>query len=376
MKIRFAKLYMLLMLLVGAAVSAHAEDANPLKAYATSCYAAYYTGQQNPLMKDFVGNDWENFSGADFSVRLTRVETQIGGMASWAYSHNYAKVFSGNMMTELLRRARPAVLNASVAQSAFCDQVYGISPAITAVSDQAVDMVERQANSRTKTAEETVTCSLAYNAGHENSDIRKSPLNAVFSGLDKYDFGLKKFELDLYADTADAFANVPQYVAYPTGEDDWKTKLARALEETDQDTQIAFLKEVAACDASFKMRDPLIESPLANPSIPHAECAARYNSLAPFYAQSPQTQQYFQQRALHAGRFVKLLGAEKNDQIILSSISAASDVKVKTYVTDAGQADPNRLMEAFANVGQCDQQYGLQYTEPPRELYRAARMAE
>ena len=344
--------------------------------YATTCYASYVTGRDNPGMQQNVAMEWENLQNADFAARVQLVEPHIGGVASFIYAESFADVMSGNMMAELLRRMRPAVLNAAVAKAAHCDTVFGAEPAIIPVSDQAVDMVRRQAESRDKAPEEIVTCSLVYKAGGENWEIRKSPLNAVWDGLETFDFNLRTFELDLYADTASAFGNVPAYVSFPPDEENWSKKLTTAMEAGDTDTQTAFFKEVAACDASFDMRNPLTEGPLVNPKVSHKECAVRYNSLTPFYAQSPQMQGYFQQRMVHAGRFIKLLGSEKSDQAILQDIGAATDTKVKTYLTPEGAADPRKLMVAFDEVAACDRQYAISVTVPPQELHRAARMAE
>ena len=356
--------------------SAHAEERSPEQDNAQVCYAAYYAAQKNPGLQRNAAGEWSHLESADFDLRVSRVAPHIGGIASTAYADTVAKNSSGHLAQELSRFIRPAVLNAAVARIAHCDQVYAITPAISPNSDDANKMTSQQALARERTPEEIVTCNQLFEAGAKNKDIRKSPIAAAWSNLDGYDFFGRQFDLDLYAEITDAYDRVPQLIAYPAKETSWEGRLAKALQDQDVNTQTEFLKEVAACDAKLNLRKPLQKNPLADPTISHKECGARYNSLIPFYAQAPQTQAYFQQRMVMSGRYMKLFDPNLSDQEILSSISTETDTKVKSYLKSDGAPDPQRLMEAFSQIRECDRQYSISITEPPRDLYRAARMAE
>ena len=84
--------------IVGLYFAGFSTAETPQKDYATSCYAAYVTNRDNPNMQTFMGTEWENFEGADFNTRASKVEPHIGGMASWAYADNYAQAISGNCL--------------------------------------------------------------------------------------------------------------------------------------------------------------------------------------------------------------------------------------------------------------------------------------
>jgi hypothetical protein len=226
------------------------------------------------------------------------------------------------------------------------------------------------------TPEEIVACNQVYKAAEGNNSIRQSPVGALWANLDKFDYGMRVFELELYADIAQAYYSVPENVAYPPEETSWKSRLFTALQAQDLATQQAYLEEVSMCDLMFEMPNALTPGPMMVPEITHAECGARYTSLIPFYGQALQTQAYFRQRTFHTANYIKLLSPDQADQAILQSLEALANTKVQSYLKEDGQPDPRRLVQAFDGIAQCDRQYGLSVTIPPEELHRAARMAD
>ncbi|MCI4645680.1 MAG: hypothetical protein MRY64_12945 [Hyphomonadaceae bacterium] len=355
---------------------AQAQDADPLEDNAQSCYAAYFAAMENPGLQANMASEWIDLADADFETRVNTVAPYIGGFASMMYAESYAGGVSQNLTAELLRYMRPAVLNAAVGRVAHCDEVYGIEPAIFPNSDAAFQTAYRQGLARMSTPEEIVACNQVYKAAEGNNGIRQSPMGALWANLADFDYGMRLFELELYADIANAYYNVPQNVAYPPEETSWAGKLSAALETQDLAAQQVYLEEVSLCDSAFDMPDTLVPGPMMAPEITHAECGARYTSLIPFYGQVPQTQAYFRQRSLHTANYVKLLAPNQPDQEILQALEASANTRVQSYLKEDGQPDPRRLMQAFDEVGQCDRQYGLSVTIPPEELHRAARMAD
>lgn len=356
-------------------LSVQAQDADPLRDNAQSCFAAYFAAKENPQLQKNMASEWVDLENADFNSRIDKV-TPYFGFASAISAETYAEAIANNLTGELLRYMRPAVLNAAIARIAHCDQIYGIDQAIFPTSEDATYTLARQELSRLQTPEQIVSCNQIYQAAEKNIAIRKSQAGAIFANLDDYDYGMRLFELELYADVGQAYYNVPQNVAYPPEDQSWSGKLAKALEEQNLIIQVEYLKEVMQCDALLDMPNALEYGPMVSPAIEHAECGARYNSLIPFYAQAPQSQAYFQQRLILSARYIKLLEPDRTDQDIMQSIASTAETKFKSYLGENNQPDPRRLMEAFANIGQCDSQYGLPVTNPPEDLYRAARMAE
>ncbi|RFB04813.1 hypothetical protein DX908_05680 [Parvularcula marina] len=350
-----------------------AQATEPDYGDAATCYPLYFAAQDNIDSLRLLGaEDWDHLGEAQFDQRAAKA-SEFLGFASMASAEFTSQNESQRLRLALIQTNRPTI-NGMMAQLAHCDRVFGMTPVITPKSDRAKEIVSRQDRMRDIPAAEIVACYRTYDGGAKTQAVKQSPVAMLWNNGATINFSLRQSQLEQRVDVQSAFANIPMSEVNADKATLWEGKLPAAVEGQDNAAQNAFWKDVAACDAKFEMGARIEPSKLANPNPSHAECSSSYAALRGIYQTNPQAAGYFQQRGIHAARFIKLLDPSKTDQEIIAALDAKAMEKLSTFQLPDGQMDYRQVARTFAEVETCDHLYGLEPTQMPEDVYRQSRM--
>lgn len=340
---------------------------------ASRCYPLYFAAQDNLtslLLQS--ADDWDHLDQAQFDQRAIKASEQLGfaGMTSAEFNSQNE---SQRLRLALIQSKSP-VINSILAQVAHCDKVYGMTAAITPKSEGAKEIAARQDRLRDVTPTEIVACYRAYDGGAKTQGLQQSPVTMLWLNGSTINFHLRQSQLEQRVDVQRAFSNIPMSEVNADKSTLWEGKLPVAVEAQDIAAQNKFWSDVAACDEKFEMGARITPSKLANPNRSHMECAASYSALRALYQANPQAAGYFQQRGIHAARFVKLLDPGASDEAIIKSVDTKAAEKHGSFQRPDGQTDYKQIARTFGEVEACDQLYGLEPTRMPEDIYKQSRM--